>query len=708
MRSLLTKFAAQNNNRVLSDTSSTTNTPDQILKTPPPPPLSLPRRDRGPSRASSANISRTNKTSLKADTASHEREGPGIRRRTSILGTLPNLPVQASTKIYKLDERTFRSFDKELGRAHSGFPPRKASFDTNDTKEEKSSLSDAALSIDIDDGSSDVDKYTTSSPVSSAPPITGLVSISRPLRTQSALAVLPPTKALDHAPRPTSRLSTDLPHDSARSAVVTGFSSDTSVEKTAYPVLHSMTPRDQVAIKKQLHAAISRSSVFDANAGLFITTYKQANGKEYRIYTKEAWPALNAAQQRKPRATGRSILWLRKLISAIISDRYKEIFMGANKKDDCSISDDFNCFLFRYMKRRYCTSTEMKKATKELMETLTQHKEEIYSQIFAILLKPLNHMAIEALLVLVYLQYIDKDVKFSVHNTQIYNNVIVKLRQLDISVTIRDFFITQLKQFQQEFKDDTVTDFVQFLVSMDAELDLVVSGQKRPAALDAHKGEKQAHKPSTILRSIDKQQQQQRQQQQQQDSLPVVAEPDHAHASAPSPAWASPEGQLSPLSAAPSPLPPLHHSNVINEVGHAAITPSLQSPTMALTVPVESPKLTSPSTGSLRKIASESVIKEKASCNSSDRRLSVHNELRTPQGLDILIHGAERFERQIADDSHFEFTEKDRKVRFDTTIRGITYTCVKGERGFHRNVLGNDSRVESTDLLSFFEILKLG
>lgn len=139
------------------------------------------------------------------------------------------------------------------------------------------------------------------------------------------------------------------------------------------------------------------------------------------------------------------------------------------------------------MKKKYCTSSEMKKATKELMESLTQHREAIYSQIFIILLRPLNHMAIEALLILVYLQYIDKDVNFSIHSAQTYNTVIGKLRQLDISIALRDFFINQLKQFQREFKNDTVTDFVQFLVSMDAELDIVVSGQKRLTPLDVRK-----------------------------------------------------------------------------------------------------------------------------------------------------------------------------------------------------------------------------
>lgn len=121
------------------------------------------------------------------------------------------------------------------------------------------------------------------------------------------------------------------------------------------------------------------------------------------------------------------------------------------------------------------------------MESLTQHREAIYSQIFIILLRPLNHMAIEALLILVYLQYIDKDVNFSIHSAQTYNTVIGKLRQLDISIALRDFFINQLKQFQREFKNDTVTDFVQFLVSMDAELDIVVSGQKRLTPLDVRK-----------------------------------------------------------------------------------------------------------------------------------------------------------------------------------------------------------------------------
>ncbi|EFO65580.1 Hypothetical protein GLP15_1680 [Giardia lamblia P15] len=720
MRSLLTKFAAHSNNRVLSGTSLATNIPDQALKTPPPPPISLPRRDKGPSRSNSTGISLNSTSSLKVDTALHEREGSSIRQRAFTLGTLPNLPVQTTARIYKLDERAPESLDKDLLRAHSGLPPRKASFDISDIRTENPLLNHITPNTEIEDGSSDSNRHSISSPITSGPPITGLVSISRPLRTQSALAVLPLGKTLDHAKRISSRPSSELIQNSTQSITVNDHSSSTPVgttgsarepvqeaaqeEKVVYPILHSMTPRDQVAIKKQLTAAISRSSVFDSTTSLFITTYKQANGKEYRIYTKEAWPALNTAQQRKPRATTRSILWLHKLISAIISDRYKELFMSANKKEDCSISDDFNCFLFRYMKKKYCTSSEMKKATKELMETLTQHKEVIYSQIFAILLKPLNHMAIEALLILVYLQYIDKDANFSVHNPQIYNNIIGKLRQLDISVALRDFFINQFRQFQQEFKDDTVTDFVQFLVSMDAELDLVVSGQKRLTSLDVHKSEEQIHKPSTVLQLVDKHHQ---------ESLVPIAEANHTptFTSAPPPiltACTSPEGQLSPLSTAPSPLPPLHYSNVINEVGHAAITPSLQSPTMALTVPVESPKLVSPTTGSMRKIASASVIRERTACSPLRRRSSMHNELRGPQGLDILIHGAQRFERQIADDSHFEFTEKDRRVRFDTTIRGIKYTCGKGERGFHRNVLGNDSRVESTDLLSFFEILKLG
>lgn len=723
MRSLLTKFAAQSNTRALSSTSLATVTPDRALKTPPPPPppIGLPRKDRGPSRSSSASISRNNRPSLKTDATLCEKERHVAKHQASVLNTLPSLPSQAIATIYKIDERASKSFEREPLRSHSGFHPRKTSFDISDIRTEKSLSAEMTSNIEIDDGSSDLDRHNASSPITSAPSITGLVSVSRPLRTQSALAVLPPSKTLDHAPRTSSRLSTNTPQDAARAVTAGGCSSamhQTEAhriargEKDAYPILHNMTPRDQVAVKKQLSAAISRNSVFDASAGLFITTYKQANGIEYRIYTKEAWPALNSAQQRKPRTATRSVLWLHKLISAIISDRYKEIFMGTNKKDDYSISDDFNCFLFRYMKKKYCTSSEMKRATKELMETLNQHKETIYSQIFVILLKPLNHTAIEALLVLVYLQYIDKDVKFSVHNTQTYSNVIGKLRQLDISITIREFFVTQLKQFQQEFRDDTVTDFVQFLVSMDAELDLLVSGQKRPVVLDAHRDEKQVHKPSTILKSIDKQQQPQYSPQPQ-DSPPTTTEESHtpvsAPASMPTPtSWTSPEGQLSPLSAAPSPLPPLHYSNVINEVGHAAITPSLQSPTMALTVPVESPKLASPTTGPIRKIASASVIREKPGYNSSERRSSMHNELRPPQSLEILIHGAEKFERRIADDSHFEFIEKDRKVRFDTTIRGITYTCVKGERGFHRNVLGNDSRVESTDLLSFFEILKLG
>lgn len=716
MRSLLTKFAAHSNNRALSGTSLAANVPDQALKTPPPPPISLPRRDKGPPRSNSTGISLNSNSSLKADAALHERESSSIRQRAFTLGTLPNLPAQAITRIYKLDERVSDSLEKDPVRAHSGLPPRKASFDISDVKTEHSFLGHTASNTEIEDGSSDSDRHTMPSPVFSAPPITGLVSVSRPLRTQSALAVLPLNKPLDHAKRASSRSSNELIQDSTQNVTISDHKSNAPAEspgsarepaqeeKTVYPVFHNMTPRDQVAIRKQLTAAISRSSIFDSAANLFITTYKQANGKEYRIYTKEAWPALNAAQQRKPRATTRSALWLHKLISAITSDRYKELFLGANKKEDCSISDDFNCFLFRYMKKKYCTSSEMKKATKELMESLTQHREAIYSQIFIILLRPLNHMAIEALLILVYLQYIDKDVNFSIHSAQTYNTVIGKLRQLDISIALRDFFINQLKQFQREFKNDTVTDFVQFLVSMDAELDIVVSGQKRLTPLDVRKNEERINKPSTILQLADRHYQ---------ESLIATTEANHTPTFTSAPpsiltAWASPEGQLSPLSTAPSPLPPLHHSNVINEVGHAAITPSLQSPTMALTVPMESPKLVSPTTGSMRKIASASIIRECTAYSPLRRRSSMHSELRTPQGLDILIHGAQRFERQIADDSHFEFTEKDRKVRFDTTIRGIKYTCGKGERGFHRNVLGNDSRVESTDLLSFFEILKLG
>lgn len=712
MRSLLTKFAAQNNNRALSGASLSTNIPDLTLKTPPQPPIALPRKDRRPYRSNSASVSHNNKPSSKLDIASCEREGHTTKYQVSVLNTLPNLPSQTAAKIYKLDERVYKPLEREPLRSHSGFHPRKASFDIHDIRAEKPLSAETTVNTEIENDSSDSDKHNIY-----APPITGLVSVSRPLRTQSALAVLPPSKTLDHAPRPSSRLLVGAPNDSSGTVTAGGCNSkipsaETHIihqdEKSSYPILHNMTPRDQVAIKKQLNAAISRSSVFDASAGLFITTYKQANGSEYRIYTKEAWPSLNSAQQRKPRTTTRSILWLHKLISTIVSDRHKEIFTGANKKEECSISDDFNCFLFRYMKKKYCTSSEMKRATKELMEALSQHKETLPSQIFAILLKPLNHIAIEALLTSIYLQYIDKDTKFTIHNTQIYNSIIGKLRQLDISFALREFFVNQLKQFQQEFKDDTVTDFVQFLVSMDSELDLVVSGQKRPVALDAHRNEKQVHKPSTILKPIEKQQHLQKH-----DSSPLIIEENHTPTSEPASAltqatWTSPEGQLSPLSVAPSPLPPLHYSNVINEVGHAAITPSLQSPTMALTVPIESPKSASPTTGSIRKIASATVIREKTTYDSSKRRSSMHNELRPPQSLEILIHGAEKFERRIADDSHFEFTEKDRKVHFDTTVRGITYTCVKGERGFHRNVLGNDSRVESTDLLSFFEILKLG
>ncbi|TNJ29666.1 hypothetical protein GMRT_16320 [Giardia muris] len=274
--------------------------------------------------------------------------------------------------------------------------------------------------------------------------------------------------------RPTTAPVNRPPYSSTRGE---SSSSSSPTIDISIPILHRLKPREQTTINKQIAGAIARTSSYEPSCGLYLTVYQEANGMMHKVYTKT--PVTPIIGRRPTSQSHKSILWFRKQMLGIVQAR-TEALNDARRIDSKRFAkEDFNYFLYKYIKQKHLVSVDIHRATQDLVTALEDFKDTPEAQTLRILLTPLNNICLELTLLTLFSRHVEKDIDISLHSPQDLALVLASMRTVETPTVLRSYFMTKLEGYKREHAKDTYQDVIEFLSSLDVEFDGLLSGSKR-------------------------------------------------------------------------------------------------------------------------------------------------------------------------------------------------------------------------------------